>query len=131
MILEPGQVFAIEMGSELLADHLVVVIEPLLLLGGEEGTIDGRKVYRTERQRLHLQEAAQFGLHIILDQARVFDAHTKAVGQIDARLVGDGHSRTQGSRHILHAHLVGPLMDIEIGTHTVARAVEVVEPRAP
>ena len=119
------------MGRELLEDHLVILVEPIYLFLRKQLPDDGCCVNRTEREWFELQKLAKLRLAIGRDEQGVFYAHSKAPGEIDARLVGDGHSCHEWGWFPLHTNLVRALMDVQIGAHAMARSVQIVQALAP
>ena len=130
-VVEPLAVGGVEMGREAVEDHLVVVVEPCALVVGEECDVDGCGVDGTERERLELEEAAEFGFHIRLDKQDILDADAKTTFEIDTGLVGDGHTGMKGRRAVFHANLMRAFVDVQVGTDAMTCAVEEIETAFP
>ena len=111
--------------------RLVIVVQPVYLLLRQLFADDRTLVDGTERQRLKLQELAEFRLFVKHNQQSILDTGTTAAGQVDAGFVGDGHAFHQRGRLPLHAKLMRTFVNIQVSTHAVSRAVQVVQPVAP
>ena len=109
----------------------MIVVEPLFLFCREHSQVSAAEVYRTERERLELEELAELGLHVVAHEDGILYAHAELAGEIETRLVGDGHTRNERCRFPFHPYLVGAFMNIEVASHAVARAVHIVHALAP
>ena len=121
----------VEIGREGVENALVVGVEPADFLGQHLLDDDGAQVDGTEREGLELQERPELALHVGRDEQGVLDAHAEAAGQVDAGLVGDGHTLYERGGLPLHAELVRTLVHAEVLAHAVARAMQVVQTLAP
>ena len=109
----------------------MISIEPFYLLLAHHLHHDRSGVDRTEGKRLHLKELAKLGFLVRSENHSVLDAHTETTFEIDARLVGDGHSSTEWGRLPLHTYLMRTLMHIKVRTYTMTCAVEIVHALTP
>ena len=119
------------MGREDVEHALVIVVEPGDFFIQEHLFDNRRGVDGTEGETLKLQELAKLGLLVGGYQQGVFDTHTKLTFEIDARLVGDGHASHQRGGLPLHTELMRTLVQIQIGTHTMTCAMQIVQSLAP
>ena len=109
----------------------MVVVEPREFFWEEHLPDDRRLVDRIEGERIKLEEFAEFRLLIGHDEQRVLDTDAKLSCEIDARLVCNGHPFHQGRRLPLHTELMGALVNIEISTHAMICAMQIVQALAP
>ena len=80
------------MGREGIEDALMVVVEPLDFFLSHHLDEDGSLIDGTERERLELEELAEFCLLVRYDQQSVLCAGATSVREIDAWFIGNGHA---------------------------------------
>ena len=128
---EPCAVFVVEQRSQLVVHPAVVTVEPFDFLRVEQGPVYRFHVDGTEGEWVELEECAELGFPIGQDDLRVFDAYAMPPFFVDARFVGYGHVGEEWGRHIVHADLMRTFVHAQAGTHTMPRAVKIIDALLP
>src|SRR5438067_5844688 len=136
-VLEPFEVLALELRTDLRQHVRVVAIEPDQLLGLEHLRTDQAPVDRRESQRLEAEHLLFGTLDLALaNEDQILDADAVFAGFVIAGLVGDDHPGLQrfvaaGLRAADGRNALRPFMDGEEAADAVAGAVGVIEARLP
>ena len=111
---QPIHLFLVEVRSESLKHHCVVVVDLLHFLGGEHGGVDEAGVVGEQRQRLKLQEVAEvLGLGTFYHKHHILGADAILAFLVNSWLVAGYHAWFQSdeSHSSIEANTVRPLMN--------------------
>ena len=87
----------------------MIVVEPLLLLLGEQSHVNGARVDGAKGECFEAEELAVRCLLLVNSHEEIFDAHSKLTLDVNTRFVGHRHSRLEGHK-TTGAHILANLM---------------------
>ena len=96
-LLEPFSLLGRDEGSKSATHELVIVVDPLYLLGSHDIEVNQLTIVGEKGHRVEMEEIAELGVGILLGDNKVFGADAISAFEIKAGFVAGDHTGFEGS----------------------------------